>query len=328
MRHYSSCVSMPGSKLPTSFFRRVPHKRWTRLGVVLLFLHTPIFVHAQQITIVDNTVCNPASTSSDPVLLDAVSELRAFHQDSSQYANSVFREENCKPGLRTQEEYQNESKKGTKNSMLISNLLLTGEEGFKKSHFFMSVVIGLMVFLVLLLMVKRLRQLVYLQKEQIAAKEAQISQYEVHIESEEQEKAFRERLIHQQRQIIAKNIEDTEKLRIQLEILMHEQQQSQCQEMLWKSGPVRQDNLGIEALLIQFNTSHPLFSSVLLRKFPKLSQADIQFCTLVRMNLTTKEIALLLNIEPRSTYIKKYRIMEKMGLGENDHFEQLLFNIE
>jgi DNA-binding CsgD family transcriptional regulator len=45
------------------------------------------------------------------------------------------------------------------------------------------------------------------------------------------------------------------------------------------------------------------------------------------MNLSTKEISSLFNIEHRSVYARKYRIMKKMGLNENDDFEQLLFQI-
>jgi DNA-binding CsgD family transcriptional regulator len=43
--------------------------------------------------------------------------------------------------------------------------------------------------------------------------------------------------------------------------------------------------------------------------------------------MSTKDIAALLQIEPRSIYAKKYRIMEKMGLGGEDDFDQIVFNM-
>jgi DNA-binding CsgD family transcriptional regulator len=46
------------------------------------------------------------------------------------------------------------------------------------------------------------------------------------------------------------------------------------------------------------------------------------------MNLTAKDISLLMNIEPRSVYQRKYRIMKKMGLGEEENLESILFGIE
>lgn len=46
------------------------------------------------------------------------------------------------------------------------------------------------------------------------------------------------------------------------------------------------------------------------------------------MNLTTKEISVLLHMEPRSVYIKKYRVVDKMGLSETEQFEQVLYGVE
>ena len=84
----------------------------------------------------------------------------------------------------------------------------------------------------------------------------------------------------------------------------------------------------MESLLSQFNAVYPTFAASLVKRYSELTQADVQFCTLYRMNLTTKEISVLLNIEPRSVYIKKYRVVEKMGLSETEQFEQVLFGME
>ena len=108
---------------------------------------------------------------------------------------------------------------------------------------------------------------------------------------------------------------------------MKEKQEERRSELLDQLKNSKEQKLSIEILLAQFNAIHPTFASQLLKKFPDLSQADVQFCTLFRMNLTTKEISVLLNIEPRSIYKKKYRTMEKMGLGENDDFEKVLYGI-
>ena len=75
-----------------------------------------------------------------------------------------------------------------------------------------------------------------------------------------------------------------------------------------------------------FNNINPTFNSELIKLHPKLSQSDLQFCSLYRMNISTKDIAALLQIEPRSIYAKKYRIMEKMGLGLEDDFDKVIFN--
>lgn len=255
-------------------------------------------------------------------------ELHAYYQDLLQLSDKVYQEEQRKSALEIQAKYQFERQKEIEKSLLTENNLLKEKEGLKKTQLLLSIVIGLLACFILLLIVKRLQQLSRMQKDQIAAKETEIRLHEVRRESAEREKAFREQLIHQQKQIIAKNIEDADKLKEQLEQLVQEQQQSQRQELVAQFELIKHTNLGVDLLITQFNALYPLFSQKLIRKFPKLSQPDVQFCIFVRMNLTTKEIATLINIEPRSIYVKKYRIMEKMGLGENEDFEELLFGIE
>ena len=254
-------------------------------------------------------------------------ELHSYYQKLIQLADNVYQDEKRKSALEAQAKYQFERQKEVEEHLVTENTLLKEKEEFKKVQLLMSIAIGLLICFVLLLIVRRLRQRTLLQSEQIAAKEAEINFHKERREWAEREKAFREQLIQQQKNIITKNIEDAEQMQAQLERLVHEQQQSQRQEMVAKLDLIKQDSSGIELLITQFNALHPLFTQTLIKQFPKLSQADVQFCTFVRMNLTTKEISLLLHIEPRSIYVKKYRIMEKMNLGEQDDFEKILFNI-
>ncbi len=257
----------------------------------------------------------------------STTELHTYYQDLIQLADSVYQDEKRKSALEAQAKYQFERQKEVEEHLVIENTLLKEKEEFKKVQLLMSIAIGLLICFVLLLNVRRLRQRTLIQSEQIEAKEAEINFHKERREWAEREKAFREQLIQQQKNIITKNIEDAEQMQAQLERLVHEQKQSQRQEMVAQFELIKQDLSGIDLLITQFNALHPLFTQTLMKQFPKLSQADVQFCTFVRMNLTTKEISLLLHIEPRSIYVKKYRIMEKMNLGEQDDFEKILFNI-
>ncbi len=102
---------------------------------------------------------------------------------------------------------------------------------------------------------------------------------------------------------------------LRLKELVKVKLEERLSELLDQLKNSKEQKLSIEILLAQFNAVHQTFASQLLKKIPDLSQADVQFCTLVRMKMTTKKISVLLNIEPRSIYIKKYRTMGKMGLG-------------
>ena len=52
---------------------------------------------------------------------------------------------------------------------------------------------------------------------------------------------------------------------------------------------------------------------------PQLSHNDLKLCAYLRLNLSSKEIAPLFNISPRSVEIKRYRLRKKMDLGSSEN---------
>ncbi|PZR09528.1 MAG: hypothetical protein DI539_21855 [Flavobacterium psychrophilum] len=77
----------------------------------------------------------------------------------------------------------------------------------------------------------------------------------------------------------------------------------------------------------RFNTLHPEFGNLLTSRFPKLTKSDIEFCSLLKLNLSNKEIASLLQISHESAITKKYRIKKKMEISDDVEFEKLLKEI-
>ena len=63
-----------------------------------------------------------------------------------------------------------------------------------------------------------------------------------------------------------------------------------------------------------FNNADRKFLKKLKKVHPNLSPNDIKLCAYLRLNLSSKEIAPLLNISARSVEIKRYRLRKKMGL--------------
>ena len=61
------------------------------------------------------------------------------------------------------------------------------------------------------------------------------------------------------------------------------------------------------------NSDQPLFSQ-LKEAHPSLTKNDLKLCAYLRLNLSSKEIAPLLNISVHSVEIKRYRLRKKMGL--------------
>jgi AraC family chitin signaling transcriptional activator len=63
-----------------------------------------------------------------------------------------------------------------------------------------------------------------------------------------------------------------------------------------------------------FNNADKDFLKRVKKKHPELTPNDLRLCAYLRLNLSSKEIAPLLNISPRSVEIKRYRLRKKMKL--------------
>jgi len=63
-----------------------------------------------------------------------------------------------------------------------------------------------------------------------------------------------------------------------------------------------------------FNQVHKKFFDDLRSEFPSLTHKDLKLCAYIRMNLTTKEIAPLLNISVRGVETHRYRLKKKFQL--------------
>jgi hypothetical protein len=55
----------------------------------------------------------------------------------------------------------------------------------------------------------------------------------------------------------------------------------------------------------------------LKEQYPELTSQELKFCCMIRSNLSTKEIATVLNISPRSVEVKRYRLKKKLQLQDN-----------
>lgn len=73
-----------------------------------------------------------------------------------------------------------------------------------------------------------------------------------------------------------------------------------------------------------FNTIYDGLLDRLRAAYPSLSQTDLRLCVYIKLNLSTKETAELMNISPRSVEMARYRLRKKLGLGSNDPIGSVL----
>ncbi len=69
--------------------------------------------------------------------------------------------------------------------------------------------------------------------------------------------------------------------------------------------------------MFAFENAFPEFSLKLLKINPELQQSEIEFCALLKLKLTTKEIAKYTFIETRTVQNKKYRLRKKLEIPQS-----------
>lgn len=73
-----------------------------------------------------------------------------------------------------------------------------------------------------------------------------------------------------------------------------------------------------------FQQSQEGFYEQLRKKYPELTNNEMRLCSLLRMNMNTKEIAERLRISPKSAEVSRYRLRKKMKLDSKVNLSRFL----
>lgn len=73
-----------------------------------------------------------------------------------------------------------------------------------------------------------------------------------------------------------------------------------------------------------FEQVHPHFFTKLEKQYPQLTMHDLKHCAYIKMNLSTKEIARLMNIVPGSVQISRVRLKKKLELNHEDNLPRFI----
>ncbi|TLX75782.1 hypothetical protein E9993_09520 [Labilibacter sediminis] len=75
-----------------------------------------------------------------------------------------------------------------------------------------------------------------------------------------------------------------------------------------------------------FDLAHEDFFKRLKQSFDELTPKDLRLCAYLKMNLSTKEIAPLMNVSPRSVEVHRYKIRKKLQLDPNDNLTEFMIS--
>ena len=76
-----------------------------------------------------------------------------------------------------------------------------------------------------------------------------------------------------------------------------------------------------------FNNADKNFLKKVKDRHVSLTPNDLRLCAYLRLNLSSKEIAPLFNISPRSVEVKRYRLRKKMDLPHDSNLTNYILEI-
>ncbi|MCE7993633.1 MAG: helix-turn-helix transcriptional regulator [Roseivirga sp.] len=80
----------------------------------------------------------------------------------------------------------------------------------------------------------------------------------------------------------------------------------------------------MDHLLMELQIAGSLFQDRLKATYPHLTAYDLRLCTYLKSNLSTKEIAILLNITPDSVKKAKHRLRKKLHLKADARWAEIV----
>jgi len=75
-----------------------------------------------------------------------------------------------------------------------------------------------------------------------------------------------------------------------------------------------------------FDEVHQDFITRLKDDYQNLSPKELRLCAYLRMNLSTKEIAPLMNVSVRGVEISRYRLRKKLGLDHDTNLADFILS--
>jgi len=248
----------------------------------------------------------------------SVEEALQYYHDLLPLMDSVAQIRMDKALIDTKAELRIQSEVQLKKALEQENKFLSQQNQTRKAQL-ISVILALvgLLFLILILVLRH-RYKSLEQKRKLDQTHQAVTLKSQQLEFEANLRAMREKVIQQQKTDLLSSADEIEKLKSNLGRASKE-----------FSNQLANSNIkvGLEDFLQQFNSIYPDFFSNHSKAFPLLSTSDLQFCALIRLNLSIKDISKILGIEAKSAYKKKYRIEDKMGLEQGMNLERILFQL-
>ncbi|WP_299125849.1 tetratricopeptide repeat protein [uncultured Winogradskyella sp.] len=127
---------------------------------------------------------------------------------------------------------------------------------------------------------------------------------------------------------LAKKNEVLEKLKVKAEALkLDSDSKNGYQQLIHTINFDLQDDKNWESFTSYFEQAYQGFNEKIKVRYPEINTNDLRLIALLKMNLSNKELASILNISPDGIKKARYRLRKKLNLSTEDSLEDTIINI-
>lgn len=195
----------------------------------------------------------------------------------------------------------------------------------------------------------RLRQLYFKSKERLLEQEKANAIYERELEKDHKERALLEQQLHKEERLaLEREMASTQRelttitLFLQEKNKMLEELKAQLEQAIIHSDGTQKAGLqklqqnirhsinfdnDWDKVKLHFEKVHPDFFARLTEICPQLTPNELKHCAYIKMNMSIKETANLLNIDYNSVKMSRYRIKKKLNLEPETDLVEFIHNI-
>lgn len=128
-------------------------------------------------------------------------------------------------------------------------------------------------------------------------------------------------LLVKKRELLSELSDDLKNLK---EAVSNDRARQTVRELQRKINQNLQSEEHLKVFEANFERVHSEFFSQLRSSFPDLTQKELQLCAFVKMNLTNKEIASILNLSVRGIETARYRLRKRLGISHEEDMADFL----
>ncbi len=163
-------------------------------------------------------------------------------------------------------------------------------------------------------------QQVALEHELKASQESN-ARLEKEIEEKEKEQKKIALSIIRKNEILSKLKAEIEKIKSKPEDSLKYSDLNTLKLLILDNLNLEKERRSLDRYIRELNES---FFENLEKKYPGLTENEKKLCSLLRLKLTSKEIASILNITPKSVEVNRYRLRKKMHIGKKEKLTKVI----